>query len=199
MSKFDHNEDGRPIGDEQGDTPVFDVTPEEETGPAIDAGTSEAQPQPAASSAELDKLRAERDELNEKLLRTVADYQNYVRRSAREYEQTRHQRTVDIARALVTALDHFDLALGVDPAKANAADLLNGVGSIRDEIVKALSQFGVNKVVVQPSEEFDPTKHEALMHQPHEQIESQHVIMTLMPGYYVNDTPVRPAQVSVAQ
>ncbi len=177
------------MDDERDDAPVFDISPEDD---AMEQAAS-------AESAELAQLRAQRDELNEKLLRNVADYQNYVKRSAREFEQTRHQRTVDIARAMVTALDHFDRALEVAPDKISSADLLGGISSIRDEIVKALAQFGVSKVVVAPGEEFDPMKHEALMHQPHDTVPSQHVVMTLMPGYYVNDTPVRPAQVSVAQ
>ncbi len=144
-------------------------------------------------------LRAERDELEQKLLRTAADYQNYVRRMSRQLETVQQQRVVDIARALVTTLDHFDRALQTDPEQTTPEELLHGVASIRDEVVKALGVFGFSRLDVEPGEEFDPNRHEALMHQPHDDVEAGHVIQTLMPGYFVNDTPVRPAQVSVAQ
>ncbi|MEM8781883.1 MAG: nucleotide exchange factor GrpE [Planctomycetota bacterium] len=144
-------------------------------------------------------LQAERDELETKLLRTAADYQNYVRRATREIEATRQQRIVDVARAMTTVLDHFDRALQVEPNQTSSEELLQGVGSIRDELLKALATFGLERVEVQPGEEFDPNRHEALMFQPTEGFESGQVVQTLMPGYFVKDTPVRPAQVSVAQ
>ncbi|MEM1445881.1 MAG: nucleotide exchange factor GrpE [Planctomycetota bacterium] len=144
-------------------------------------------------------LQAERDELESKLLRTAADYQNYVRRATREIEATRQQRIVDVARAMTTVLDHFDRALQVEPDKTSAEEILQGVGSIRDELLKALGAFGLERVEVEPGEEFDPNRHEALMFQPTEGFESGQVVQTLMPGYFVKDTPVRPAQVSVAQ
>ncbi|MEM7578151.1 MAG: nucleotide exchange factor GrpE [Planctomycetota bacterium] len=144
-------------------------------------------------------LQAERDELEAKLLRTAADYQNYVRRATREIEATRQQRIVDVARAMTTVLDHFDRALQVDPASTTTEEVLQGVGSIRDELLKGLAAFGLERVEVQPGDEFDPNRHEALMFQPTEGFESGQVVETLMPGYFVKDTPVRPAQVAVAQ
>ncbi len=150
-------------------------------------------------SEELVKLQEERDAFEDKFLRAQADYQNYVRRSSRELETMRQQRVVEIARALTTVLDHFDRALEVDPEQSSAGEVLDGVASIRDEMLKALSAFGLQRVVVEPGEEFDPNRHDALMHQPHDDIDAGHVIQTFLPGYYVNDLPVRPAQVSVAQ
>jgi molecular chaperone GrpE len=152
-----------------------------------------------AGSDGSDALRAERDELEAKLLRTTADYQNYVRRATREIDAVRSQRIVDVARAMTTVLDHFDRALQVDPDATSAGELLSGVASIREELLKSLSAFGLERVEVQPGEEFDPNRHEALMHQPAEGFSSGQVVQTLMPGYFVNDTPVRPAQVVVAQ
>ncbi len=153
----------------------------------------------SAASGELDALRLERDELQAKLLRTAADYQNYVRRASREIEATRQQRIVDVARALTTVLDHFDRALQVDPGKTSTEEVMQGVGSIRDELLKSLSAFGLERIEVQPGEEFDPNRHEALMFQPAEGFHSGQIVQMLMPGYFVKDTPVRPAQVSVAQ
>ncbi|MEM1099176.1 MAG: nucleotide exchange factor GrpE [Planctomycetota bacterium] len=197
----------------QPDTPdeFIDLTPEGEE-PTLDeasasdeelldnldfgsAGRGSEEIEPAANPA----LKAERDELESKLLRTAADYQNYVRRATREIEATRHQRIVDVARAMTTVLDHFDRALQVEADKTSVEEVLQGVGSIREELLKALAAFGLERVEVEPGEEFDPNRHEALMHQPTEGFDSGQVVQTLMPGYFVKDTPVRPAQVAVAQ
>jgi len=59
-------------------------------------------------------LEAELAQLNERLLRVSADYQNYVRRSQQNVTDARDQQLMQVARALVTVLDHFDRAIEVD-------------------------------------------------------------------------------------
>ena len=173
----------------------FDAEPGEEP-IMFDGGLADDD---SASSERVAELEQQNAELNEKLLRTTADYQNYIRRSHRELEQTRQQRVVELGRSLLNTLDNFDRALEVDPETTSVAEVHAGVASIRDELVRSLDAFGLTKVVVEPGTEFDPNVHEALMHQPHDDIASGHVIQTFMPGYFVGETPVRPAQVAVAR
>lgn len=157
-----------------------------------DAGNAE-QPDPLAD------MRAERDALEDKLKRTMADYQNFARRAEQNVVVARRQQLIDVAKQLVTVLDHFDHALAADAEKASAADLLKGVGIVRDELMRALSSFGVQRLDVEPGEVFDPNRHEALMRQPGGEIESNHVTMQLQPGYMLNDVTIRPAKVSIAE
>ena len=165
--------------------------------------TPEAAEEPAvggvATPGELEQLRAEKRELEERLLRVSADYQNYAKRSQSNLIVAQQQKVMDIARGLVAALDHFDRALEVDPEKTATADLLQGVTSIKDELLKALQSFGIQRIDVEPGTEFDPVRHEAMLRQPHEDIASGHVVMQLLPGYVVDDRVVRPAQVGVAE
>lgn len=195
---------------------MFDLTPDGED-PALDdfsdeqlldalefgntAGNTPGNTPGSTGDAggQLEALQREKDELEAKLLRTTADYQNFVRRSAREVETTRQQRTMDIARALVGVLDHFDRALQVDPDTTSSVELLQGVASIRDELLKSLGNVGIHRVEVEPGTEFDPNNHEAMMHQPHDDFAAGQVVQMFLPGYAVNDTCVRPVQVSVAQ
>ena len=95
----------------------------------------------------------------------MADYQNFVRRAEQNVVAARQQQLLEVAKQLVTVLDHFDHALGVDPQKTSAGDLLKGVNIVRDELMRALSSFGVERLDVQAGEPFDPNKHEALMRQ----------------------------------
>lgn len=162
---------------------------------------AEAEPveEPDVADDPLKTLQAERDELHDRLLRVSAEYQNYAKRTAVNLENAQRQKVVDIARGLVSALDHFDRALQVDPDTTSTPDLLKGVTGIRDELLKALQSFGIERVDVAAGEEFDPNVHEALMRQPSEDVDSNHVVMQLQPGYVVGDRVVRPAQVAVAE
>lgn len=163
----------------------------EQTEQAQDTGADQPQ-DPLA------KLQAERDELESRLLRVSADYQNFVRRAQQNTESAVEQKLVDIARGLVTVMDHFDRALDID-TQGEPAGLLQGVTMVRDELLATLKRFGIERVDVEPGEEFDPNQHEALMRQPAEGIASNHVTMQMQPGYVLGDKIIRPAQVGVAE
>ncbi|MEM9884196.1 MAG: nucleotide exchange factor GrpE [Planctomycetota bacterium] len=167
----------------------FDLTPDGEE-PTLEGGEED----PALAA-----LRAERDELQAKLLRTAADYQNYVRRSTQNLEATKQETLMRVAKALVGVLDNFDRALELDPETTSADDLRGGVASIHASLLQGLEGFGFRKLDVEPGDAFDPNLHEALMRQPAEGVEPGHIAARLMPGYVLNDQPVRPAQVSVAE
>ncbi|MEM1212894.1 MAG: nucleotide exchange factor GrpE [Planctomycetota bacterium] len=171
--------------------PIEELSPDEFAEAAESVGPEADDP--------LATLRSERDDFEQKYLRVSADYQNYVRRANQNVAAASEQRLMSVARGLVSAMDHFDLALQVDPEKTNATDLLQGVTSIRDELLKALAGVGIERLEVQPGDEFDPVKHEALMRQPGTDVESGRVVMQMQPGYLVGDKIVRPAQVSVAE
>ena len=103
-----------------------------------------------AGTDPLTALKTERDELEQRLLRVSADYQNFVRRSEQNLQTTRQQALIDVAKALLTPLDHFDHALDVDPQTTTAEALQQGVRIVRDELVKALDQFGVARITAEP-------------------------------------------------
>lgn len=179
----------------------FDLTPEGEE-PSLEAALD---PEAAAAQAgaviedEFAALQAERDELEAKLMRTAADYQNFVRRSQLNLDAMKQETLMKVAKSLVGVMDNFDRALELDPETTSAADMQKGSASIQSALIQALEGFGLKKITVEPGDEFDPNLHEALMRQPSEEIESNHVAAQFMPGYVLNDQPVRPAQVSVAE
>lgn len=154
---------------------------------------------PPAEADPLSDMRVERDALEDKLRRTIADYQNFARRAEQNVVMARRQQLIDVAKQLVPVLDHFEHALAVDTEKISAADLLKGVGIVRDELMRTLASFGVQRLDVQAGEAFDPNRHEALMRQPGGKIESNHVTAQLQPGYMLNDVTIRPAKVSIAE
>src|SRR4051794_17838870 len=81
-------------------------------------------------------LEAERDAINEKYLRTLADYHNSQRRAVSNEREARTQGVSSVVLNVLPLIDHFDLALGQDPAKATAQQIIGGVKMIRDELIK---------------------------------------------------------------
>lgn len=162
----------------------------------------EAAEQEAGSEEQqlLQRLQAERDDLESKLLRVSADYQNFARRAQQNVESAVQQKVMDVARGLVVVMDHFDRALeGQGQGQGESASVLQGVTMVHDELLATLKRFGVERIDVEPGTEFDPNKHEALMRQPSNEIESNHITMQMQPGYVLGEKVIRPAQVGVAE
>lgn len=151
-----------------------------------------------AADARLDDLRRQLDELNSKYLRTLADYQNSQRRAAANENEARQQGITGVVRAVLTVMDHFDLALSQDMSRASADQIVQGVRVIRDELTKVLQNQGVSALAPEPNTPFDPMQHEAVMQQPGPGIEPGHVTATLQAGYMLGNRVIRPAKVSVA-
>lgn len=165
---------------------------DDDTGEPIEYDITPQQPSP------MDQLKAERDDFESKLLRVSADYQNFARRAQQNVNSAVEQKLMDMARSLVTVMDHFDRALeGQD--KDEAAGVLQGVTMVHAELLATLNRFGIERLDVEPGTEFDPNRHEALMRQPSQDIASNHVTMQMQPGYVLGDKVIRPAQVGVAE
>ena len=165
------------------------------------AGSAEDEANDRASTGDdpFTSLQKDRDEVHARLLRVSADYQNYVRRSGQNISAARDQMLMDMAKALITVMDHFDRALEVDIESTSAQNLLDGMQIVRDELLRALERFGIQRLNVRTGDVFDPTRHEALMRQATEGVETDCVAAQLQPGYTLGDKTVRPAQVTVAE
>lgn len=171
--------------------------PEEEPAQSeleADANTDDANELDALAA--LEKRHAE---LNDKYLRLAADYQNFQRRSQQNVTQARELQAMSIARDLLSVLDHFDNALAIDPENTSASDLFKGVTIVRDELLRTLASHGIERIEAQPGEEFDPNRHEALMHQASEEHDAGSVAQQLQPGYVMQGKTLRPVKVAVVQ
>jgi len=170
---------------------------------------TEHQPQGGDPNAPLDEpTRADYDRVleeleilrreQERLLRTAADAQNEARKARQEVHEARHQAVTGVVRDVSLSLDHFDMALAHDPEKATARQVIEGVRSIRDELIRVLCRHGIGLIQPAPNEPFDPGRHAALSQQPAEGIEPGHVVEVFQVGYTLGDRVIRPAKVAVA-
>jgi molecular chaperone GrpE len=170
----------------------------EETSPPEGAEASEEQQAAETEVAEdLDQLVAkarERDEYLALAQRTQADFENYRRRMARENAQAGERGVAKVARELLPALDHLELAL---KAAEGHEDVVKGFAMVSGELQAALGRVGIEAFAPQ-GEPFDPNEHEAMAQAPIEGAEPGTVAEVYQQGYRINGVVLRPARVVVA-
>lgn len=149
-------------------------------------------------SSETEALQRERDELFDRLQRVSADYANYIKRSTQNLSDSIEFARGDLMKQLIPVLDHFENALGVEPASDDAKALRDGVKIVRDELLKVMQMAGVEKIDANVGDTFDPTIHEAMLRQPVEGVKANCVSMVFSPGYRFGKRTLRPAKVAVA-
>jgi molecular chaperone GrpE len=145
-------------------------------------------PRPAAPADEAAKYL-------ELAKRTQADFENYRKRMARENAQAAERGAAKVAKELLPALDHLELAL---KAAEGHEDVIKGFAMVRDELITALGRVGIQPFSP-AGEPFDPSEHEAMAQQPAEDAESGTVLEVFQQGYRLNGAVLRPARVVVAQ
>ena len=152
----------------------------------------------------IETVRAERDarareaaEAQERSLRTLADFENFRRRTSREREDWRRQAQETLLREILPALDNFDRALAAPPAPGADPAFRTGVELIHREFLAALERLGVRPFVA-VGQPFDPTRHEAVGRVDRADLEDQTVVAEPLRGYLFQDRVLRPAQVVVA-
>ena len=159
---------------------------------------------PGASDESLETLRAERDtrareagEAQDRYLRTLAEFENFRRRTNRERDDWRRQAQETLLRELLPALDNFDRALAAPPKPGADAAFRTGVELIHRDFLAALERVGVRPFVA-VGQPFDPTRHEAVGRVERADLDDQTVVAEPLRGYLIQDRVLRPAQVIVA-
>jgi len=159
------------------------------------ASRSEQGREPSAQESELQKLRAERDSLLDRLSRAQAEFENARRRASKEQQDFRDYATADAIKSLLPVVDSLERALQV---KSDAAELRNGVELIHKQLQAALSRLSVNPIVSK-GEPFDPRYHEAIEMVETSAAPDHQVVEELQRGYKFKDRLLRPAMVKVAK
>jgi molecular chaperone GrpE len=143
---------------------------------------------------EVAKLRQEIADLRDRSMRTLADFDNYRKRSERERQDLKRYALVEPMRELLTVADNLDLALS---AKGTADDLQRGVEMIHRQMQELLRRFGVVEISAL-NQPFDPTVHEAVSREESGDVKAPTVVAELRRGYRIHDRLLRPAMVKVA-
>ncbi|HEV2323238.1 MAG TPA: nucleotide exchange factor GrpE [Terracidiphilus sp.] len=159
------------------------------------AAAQSAQPSAdTVSRAEFDQLKAERDQLLDRLARLQAEFENARKRTERERAEFRDYATGSVVEQFLPVLDHFELAL---KATGSVEQLRSGVELIVKQMGEVLRQLQVVPVPA-VGEPFDPRVHEALGTVDRDDIPDHYVAEEIRRGYRLRDRLLRPAMVRVA-
>jgi molecular chaperone GrpE len=144
------------------------------------------------------QLAAERDQYKDQLLRSLADLQNYRRRTEQQMEEFRRYATEDLVRRLLPILDNFERANQAFASGASAEATLEGLLAIEKQLRSALAASRVERIVAlgQP---FDPELHEAVATEVDPGREDGTVIEELESGYRMADRVIRPTKAKVSR
>jgi len=172
-----------------------------------------ADPPPASSEpSEVESLKAQlelsmakgrelmgkvKDE-HEKMLRAVADLENFKKRAAKEKEEIQKFGNEKLLKDFLPVVDNFDRALGHAASSGDLDSLKKGVEMIRKLFEDTLGKHGV-KSFTSLGQPFDPNKHEAMSAAETDQLPPNHVHSEFLRGFTLNDRLVRPALVVVSK
>lgn len=141
-------------------------------------------------------LQAENATLQDKYMRLLAEFDNFRKRSAREWREHQARAGAEILREMLEMADNLDRAQKA-PGDDVAA-LRKGVEMIAQQMQLKLKRFGVDPIDARGAE-FDPLRHEAVMMVETDAVQSQHVVEEVQRGYTLNGEVLRPARVTVAR
>lgn len=173
---------------------IADAATEEET---IDLGEDASPEDP---SVELDLLRAERDELRDRMLRALADAENSRKRAERDRREAEQYGGSKLARDLLPVYDNLRRALDAagEGQRAAASGVIEGVELTLRELLSVFAKHGMTPVSPEVGDAFDPQLHQAMFEAPVPGTKAGEIIQVMAEGFMLHDRLLRPAQVGVS-
>ena len=150
-----------------------------------------------AAADEIAALRQEKDSLQDRLLRTAAEFDNYRKRIDRERRDLSEFAAADVLLELLPILDNFERALQA-PASPDADMFRKGIELIHRQMLDLLRKRGVKPIEALGSD-FNPNFHQAVIHEASDTHREGEVMQELQRGYMLGDRLLRPAMVKVAK
>ncbi len=147
--------------------------------------------------ARLERVEAEKAELEDRVLRAQAEFINYRRRMQNELEQFRRYEGLQLVRDLLPVLDNLQRATQAARQSDDFQNLKMGIEMVSQQLLETLQRNRIERI---PSEgaAFDPNLHEAVQQAPSAEVPAMHVLAELETGYLMGDRIVRPAKVLVS-
>lgn len=159
---------------------------------------NDQDPQPEQEDTQpdpLEEVRRERDAVQDRLLRTAAEFDNYRKRMDRERRDLAEFTAGEVMKELLPIIDNLERALH---AAEQDDPLRRGVELIHKQMLEMLRKRGVTPIEALGAD-FDPNFHQAVIHEESAQHREGEVMEELQRGYVVGDRLLRPAMVKVAK
>ena len=154
--------------------------------------------------AELDALRAERDDFRDRFMRALADAENARKRADRDRREAENYGGSKLARDMLSVYDNLRRALSAatdektEDARDGSKALIEGVELTLRELTNVLTKHGVKPITPAPGDMFDPQQHQAMFEAPVPGTKAGQIIQVMTEGFLLHDRLLRPAQVGVS-
>lgn len=163
------------------------------------AGVKEAKKkEKEARKKEKDKTKERIEELEDKVKRQLAEFENFRTRSEREKSQMYDMGAKSVLEKILPVVDNFERGLTAAPGDESAKGFVDGMNMIYKQLMTELENMGV-KPIEAVGREFDPEFHNAVMQVESDEYETGFVAQELQKGYMYRDTVIRHSMVAVVQ
>lgn len=163
---------------------------------AQDHALAEADP----IAAEIETLRAERDDMRDRFMRALADAENARKRGERDRREAEQYGGSRLARDMLPVYDNLRRALdaATEDQRRDAAALIEGVELTLRELTNVLTKHGITRISPVAGDIFDPQLHQAMFEAPVPGTRAGQIIQVMTEGFLLHDRLLRPAQVGVS-
>ncbi len=160
----------------------------------------ELMEEPSDDEITLDEIRAERDELKDRLLRALAETENLRKRADRDRRDAELYGGVRLARDLLSVHDNLGRALETidDHLREQAPGLIEGIELTQRDLLAAFQKHKIEKVEPEVGDKFDPKLHQAMFEAPVPDQPTGAIIQVMATGFVIGERLLRPAQVGVS-
>jgi molecular chaperone GrpE len=142
-------------------------------------------------------LQADLDRFRDLALRSQADFENYKKRAAREKEEAIKYANSALLERLVAIIDNFELGLAATKEQGEQSPIYSGMILVQKQLNDLLAENGLQTIEAE-GKKFDPNVHEAIAHEPSDQVREGSVVRQTRRGYRFKDRLLRPAKVVVS-
>ena len=148
----------------------------------------------------LEKIIEERDILQDKLMRTLADSENLRKRSIRDRSDAEVYGGTKLARDLLSVYDNITRALDAvsDEQRKSNAGLIEGIELTQKELINGFEKHKIIRIMPEEGDVFDPLIHQAMFEAPLPESKAGEIIQVMAVGFKIGDRLLRPAQVGVS-
>ncbi|MDU0419804.1 nucleotide exchange factor GrpE [Staphylococcus simulans] len=147
---------------------------------------------------EIQQLKDELKEQEEKYLRLYAEFENYKRRIQKENQTLKTYQAQSVLTDILPTIDNIERALQIEGEDESFKSLQKGVQMVYESLLRALEENGLEKIEAL-GQQFDPNFHQAVMQDSDDSYESGEVTQELQTGYKLKDRVLRPSMVKVNQ
>ncbi len=171
---------------------------QEETSPTGDDGSPSSESATTGAEDELSAAKAEAARMKDQWIRSVADFDNYRKRSRKEVEDARKAGREDLLNDLLPVFDNLERAIQSAQRSTDVKAVAEGLDMIVRQFADTLSRGGIVKVPTVGAQ-FDPNVHDAIQQIETDEAAPGTVVAEVRPGYVQGDRLVRAAMVVVAK